>query len=456
LTRRKLVATRRRPDLFRCACLFVAVLLFLTFPLQTFSYAILAHQAIIDVVWESHLKPILRQKYPHATEDELDSAEAYAYGGSIIQDLGYYPHGSTLFSDLTHYVRSGDFIQALFRNSHDVYDYAFALGALAHYATDIEGHSLATNKAVPLLYPKLKKKYGIEVTYEDDPLAHAKTEFGFDVLQVARGHYASQDFHDFIGFEVSQSALDQAFAETYGLELRNVLSDEDKALNSYRRDVSTLIPKATRIAWSLKSKDIQAAEPSATHRKFLYNLSRSDYEKEWGKDYTQPTSGDKFLAFLYRLLPKIGPLRVLQLRLPTPDTEKLFEASFNAALDTYGGLLVEVRKGDLNLPNTNFDVGSATPPGKYHMSDAAQARLLDELTKQNFHGVTPSIRSEILDFFSNPDAPYSVKKDPKKWQRVQDELAQLRQYQIPPVSSGKSSVGVPGVPLQRETNVSLR
>jgi hypothetical protein len=356
------------------------------------------------------------------------------------------------FSDLTHYVRSGDFVQALFRNSHDVYDYAFALGALAHYATDIDGHSLATNKAVPLLYPKLRKKYGTEVTYEDDPLAHAKTEFGFDVLQVARGHYASQDFHDFIGFEVSQPALDQAFAETYGLELKDVLSDEDKALNSYRRDVSTLIPKATRIAWSLKSKDIQAAEPGATHRRFLYNLSRADYEKEWGKDYARPTFNDKFLAFLWKLLPKIGPLRVLQLKLPTPDTEKLFEASFNASLDTYRGFLAEVRKGDLNLPNTNFDVGSATPPGKYRMSDEAQARLLHELAKRNFQGVTPAIRAEILDFFSVPNAPYSIKKDAGKWQQAQDELSQLRQFQVPPKNPPKAAL----VPAEHERSVSLR
>ena len=452
MIRRKRAAPRKRPPLLQATCVFLALLTTLAAPVETFSYAILAHQAIVDVVWESHLKPLLRQKYPHATEDELDAAEAYAYGGSIIQDLGYYPHGSIFISDLTHYVRSGDFVESLFRNSHDVYDYAFALGALAHYATDIEGHSLATNRAVPILYPKLRKKYGDHVTYEDDPLAHAKTEFGFDVLQVARGHYASEDYHDFIGFEVSQPVLDQAFAETYGLELRNVLSDEDKALNSYRYDVSKLIPRATRIAWSLKKSDIRAAEPGETHRKFLYNLKRAQYEKEYGNNYTQPTFGDKFLAFLYRLLPKFGPLRVLQLRLPTPDTEKLFEASFNASLDQYRRLLAQVKAGDLNFPNTNFDVGRPTPPGKYRMADNAQARLLHELAKENFKGLTPAIRAEILDFFSVPDAPYSVKKDPKKWQQLQEELVQLRDFKIPPNQQKAAT----SVAAQDESQASLR
>src|SRR5437660_1235326 len=257
--------------------LFVFLLtIVLVWPESAGAYAVLSHEAIIDAAWERHIKPLLLKKYPQATEEALSRAQAYAYGGSIIQDLGYYPHGSPFFSDLTHYVRSGDFVLALLRDAQNVYDYAFALGALSHYATDNQGHRLATNRAVPILYPKLKSRFGDFVTYEDDTLAHVKTEFGFDVLQVAKGQYAPESYHDFIGFEVSRPLLDQAFQQVYGVELISVLDDEEKALNSYRRDVSRLIPQATRIAWSLKSKEIKADEPGATHRKFLYNLSRSE------------------------------------------------------------------------------------------------------------------------------------------------------------------------------------
>ncbi len=129
-------------------------------------------------------------------------------------------------------------------------------GALAHYAADNDGHRIGVNRAVPVLYPKLKKKYGDSVTYEEDQLAHVKTEFGFDVLEVAQGRYASDNYHDFIGFGVSVPLLEQAFQETYGLDLKSVLTDEDKVLESYRYDVSQLLPKATRIAWSLKKNDI--------------------------------------------------------------------------------------------------------------------------------------------------------------------------------------------------------
>src|SRR5580704_10377285 len=287
----------------------VGLALFLGWPGNAEAYAVLAHEAIIDSAWNTNLRPLLLKRFPRATAEELKEAHGYAYGGAIIQDMGYYPHGSFFFSDLTHYVRSGDFVLALIRDSKDLDGYAFALGALAHYAADNEGHPLGTNRAVPLLYPKLKKKYGDSVTYEEDKLAHVKTEFGFDILEVAQGRYAPDNYHDFIGFNVSVPLLEQAFQETYGLDLKNVLSDEDKVLGSYRRDVSRLLPEATRVAWSLKKDEIMKDQPGITRKKFLYNLSRASYEKNWGNKYSPPTAGERFLAFLTRIIPKIGPLK---------------------------------------------------------------------------------------------------------------------------------------------------
>src|ERR1700758_4252978 len=188
-------------------------------------YSILAHEAIIDAAWDVSLRPLLLQRFPNASHEELKNAHAYAYGGAIIQDLGYYPHGSHFFSDLTHYVRSGDFIEALLKDSKDINGYAFALGALSHYAADNDGHRIGTNPSVPMLYPKLAKKYGNYITYEQDPLAHVKTEFGFDVLEVAKQRYAPDSYHDFIGFAVDAPLLEQAFRETYGLDIKVGLPD---------------------------------------------------------------------------------------------------------------------------------------------------------------------------------------------------------------------------------------
>jgi hypothetical protein len=420
--------------------LVLTLLLALAIPLRCFAYAVLSHEAIIDTVWDTNLKPLLLKRFPKSTPDELRQAHGYAYGGAIIQDMGYYPHGTHFFSDLTHYVRSGDFIVALLSDAKDLNDYAFALGSLAHYAADNDGHSIGTNRAVPILYPKLKKKFGSPVTYEEDPLAHVKTEFGFDVIEVAQHRYAPDSYHDFIGFQVAAPLLEQAFQETYGLPLKAVLPEEEETLNSYRHAVSQQLPKATRIAWSLKQKDIQKDMPGMTKKKFLYNLSRASYEKQWGNKYQQPTFGEKFMAFLTRLLPKIGPLRVLQFRAPTPQTEKMFEDSFNATLVRYKTLIGQVgATSHMQLQNDNFDTGEVSPPGKYRMNDDTYAKLLDKLATDKFAGVTPELRAEIEKFFSDPNAPYATKRDPKAWAKVQTELDQLKSMPVTAPISAKST-----------------
>jgi hypothetical protein len=407
-------------------------------PKPSEAYSIMAHEAIIDAGWDISVKPLLLQRFPEATPEELKHAHGYAYGGAIIQDLGYYPHGSHFFSDLTHYCRSGDFILALLRDSQDLNGYAFALGALSHYAADNDGHKIATNPSVPILYPDLKKKYGDVVTYEQDPLAHLKTEFGFDVLEVARQRFAPDSYHDFIGFEVDKPLLERAFRETYGLELKSVLTDEDKVIGSYRRAVSKQIPEATRIAWTLKKDDILKDEPSLTKRKFLYNLSRASYEKNWGKEYQKPTVFERFLAFLAKLFPKVGPLKVLKLRTPTPETERKFEASFNAALDRYKLLLTQTRTGTPDIPNDNFDTGTVTPPGVYFMNDDVHAELIEKLAKQNFAGITPDLRAELLQYYSDPNAPNATKRKPKDWTKVQVALQQLKNTPATPETAETS------------------
>jgi hypothetical protein len=399
-------------------------------------YSVLTHEAIIDAAWDMSIRPVLLQRFPNASPEELKIAHGYAYGGAIIQDLGYYPHGSHFFSDLTHYCRSGDFILALLRDSQDLNGYAFAIGAVSHYAGDNDGHRLGINPSVPILYPKLRDKYGNFVTYEEDPLAHIKTEFGFDVLEVARQRYAPDSYRDFIGFQVDLLLLERAFRETYGLELKSVLSDENKVIGSYRHDVSQLIPRATRIAWTLKKNEIQRDEPSMTKRKFLYNLSRASYEKNWGRNYQKPTTYERFLAFLYKLLPKFGPLRVLQLRTPTPQTEHMFEASFNVALDRYKALLAQTRTSTPEVPDVNLDTGGPTPPGVYFKNDNVRAKLLEKLAEQNFAGVTPGLRADLLHFYADPNAPYATKRNAKQWNKLQIDLKRLKDS-LPTASAGE-------------------
>src|ERR1700743_121964 len=114
------------------APLMFSLLLVISRAPQCAGYSVLAHEAIIDAAWKDGIVPLLLSRFPYATPEELLEAHSYAYGGAIIQDLGYYPFGSKFFSDLTHYVRSGDFVLALLRDAQDLNEYAFALGAAAH------------------------------------------------------------------------------------------------------------------------------------------------------------------------------------------------------------------------------------------------------------------------------------------------------------------------------------
>src|SRR5487761_229963 len=228
------------------------ILLLLAFLARTSQgYSVLTHEAIIDAEWNPVIVPLLLKRFPAATPEELKEAHAYAYGGAIIQDMGYYPLGSKFFSDLAHYVRSGDFVLNLLNEAQDLNEYAFALGSLAHFAADNWGHPVAINKIVPMMYPRLKKKFGPVVTYADNPAAHLKVEFSIDVIQVARGHYAPETYHDFIGFQVAKPALERAFAKTYSLEMPSLFFNEDLAIGTYRHTVSSILPTMTKAAWKL-------------------------------------------------------------------------------------------------------------------------------------------------------------------------------------------------------------
>jgi hypothetical protein len=393
------------------ACLSGIVLL--GFPPQARSYSVLTHETIIDVLWLGSIRPVLLKRFPQATEAQIKEAHAYAYGGCIIQDLGYYPFGSHFFSDLVHYVRSADFLQALLDESRDLDEYAFALGAVAHYGADMEGHSMAVNRSVPLLYPKLRKQFGDEVTYADNPSAHLKTEFGFDVLQVARGHYAPTAYHDFIGFEVSKDLLDRAFQKTYGLKLKDLFHTLDLALGTYRFSVSTILPTLTKTAWSLKSQEIMKDQPTISRQQFLYNLQRASFEKEWGATYEHPKFGARALAFFFRLMPRLGPLKGLGFKVPTPQTEKMFEDSFDAAVRRDRQSFVEAEAGVLRMSNRDLDTGKPVSPGEYAFTDRSYDQLLVKLAGKNFEAVTPELRENILSFYAKMKAPDRHGIDPQ-------------------------------------------
>jgi hypothetical protein len=395
------------------------------------AYSVLTHEEIVDLLWADEIRPLLLKRFPGLSEDQIKEAHSYAYGGAVIQDLGYYPFSSVEFSNLVHYVRSGDFVRELLVESADVNEYAFALGALAHYTSDITGHSMAVNQAVAIEYPRLRAKFGKSVTYAEDRTAHLKTEFGFDMIQVAKNRYASQQYHDFIGFKVSKPLLERVFPVVYGLELKDVLVHEDVAIGSYRFFVSRMIPEMTQVALQTHKKDMMREHPDFAKKQFLYRLSRSDYEKEWGKDYTKPGFGTRILSTLLRYMPKIGPFKGLGFKNPTPQTEDLYFKSINLTVDEYRISLRAVGTNSLLLPNCDLDSGEATKAAEYSLTDDTYAKLLAQLSERKFDLTSPDLRADILKFYSDLSVPIETKKDPVRWQGVLAELEQLKS--APPV-----------------------
>ena len=365
----------------RCrAVLALALITLLVPPQPARAYSVLSHEQVVDLAWKSHIVPLLRQRYSGITPDQIKEAHAYAYGGAIIQDMGYYPFGNKLFSDMTHYVRSGDFVENLIREAQNPDEVAFALGALAHYTSDSLGHP-AVNRATASEYPRLRRRYGPVVLYDQDPEAHLQTEFGFDVLEVTQRRYAPEAFHDFIGFAVAKPVLERAFQDTYGLPLNVVLTNEDLAIGTYRKTVSGLLPKMTQVAVADYGKQMQQAEPAFVPKKLIYRENKADYQKRFGNSYQRPGFGTRVLAFLLKLIPKIGPLKDLALRVPSADAQKAFLTGMDTVVDNYHQSINQLRaepadRPTLQLRAVNLDTGQPTAPGSYPLADQTYARYL--------------------------------------------------------------------------------
>lgn len=407
-------------------------------------YSVLGHEALIDAAWKPFIVPLLLGRYPHATHAQLREAHAFAYGGCVIQDMGYYPLGNKFFSELTHYVRSGDFVEALLRDSRNIDEYAFALGALSHYVADNTGHPLAVNLSVPKMYPRLRKKYGKRVTYEENPTAHVMTEFSFDVVQITGAGYLPKTYHNFVGFNVPKPLLGRAFKDTYGLKLSRLFWSEGLSLWLYQLSASEIIPDLGQILWRHKRKQLYRVDPQIVTARFAYRLSPQNYERPFGRGrrgrrlelwrwhwkaaakQTNVRLVSRVLVLFVEVLPKVGPLRTLQFKPPTVPVQDLFIKAFDVTVTRYESDLSKLHHHGLALPEENLDTGKPVQAGQYFLADETYAQLLNDLAKHHFRGLTPELRQNILAFYKNLNAPIVTKEHPRKWRKTLRELAALK------------------------------
>ena len=395
-------------------------------PLQSSAYSVLTHEALIDVTWDNTIQPLLLKRYPASTEAQLKDAHAYAYGGAVVPDMGYYPFGSKLFTNLVHYVRSGDFVNAALDEARDINEYAFALGILCHYNADKYGHPMATNHCVPLVYTKDKEKFGTIVTYQQDPISHIRMEFGFDILQTARGNYATEKYHDFIGFKVSQPLLERAFLKTYGLDINDIFKDLPLAISTFRWIIKDFFPTITRAAWSSKKKEIRKSTPGITKRKFEYKMRKANYYHEYGGKHENPGFFPGVLSVIFRGLPKIGPLKDLKVKVPGPEAEKLFIQSFDTVQAHYTRILKTFPEKNPCFTNIDFDTGNNTTPGEYVLADETYMDFLLKLKDNNFKHLNVALKQNIIKYYGSCNEQLAAIAGVDKWTQVSNALDTLK------------------------------
>jgi hypothetical protein len=403
------------------ACTLLLVWFFIINPSHTNGFALLSHEAIINECWEKSILPLLKQEYPLAKPEQIREARAYVYGGALMPDIGYFPFGSSLFSQLVHYVRSGDFVNAVIEEAEDLNEYAFGLGLLCHYYADMYGHPMATNRAVPIMFPKLKKKYGDTVSFEQSPVGHVRTEFGFDVIQTAKGNYDLEAQHDFIDFKVSEPVLKRAFLKTYGMELKNVFRSLPVAVKTFRFAVKQMFPELTKDAWIIRKSIITQINPLADRETYTRTMDRKTYKRDFGR----PKIKSSLFSLLMGVLPKVGPFAGLKFKAPNDETEKLFDESIKTILHQYTSALTRIKSDSISSENINYDTGKKTAAGEYKLADKSYYTLLKMMKSKNFEYVNEGLYQHINAFYNHKEIKKGNKDNSHRKKKIVKLLLML-------------------------------
>jgi Zinc dependent phospholipase C len=412
----------RRTTLFKT----IALLALLLTATPGVPYSIQTHEELIDLAWKQSIRPILLKQYPTLTDAQLREAHGYAYGGCAIQDFGYYPFGNKFFSDLTHYVRSGDFVLSLLHNAQTPNELAFAIGSLSHYIGDTIGHSSAINLSVPVEFPKLEKRYGANVNYAEDPHAHVQTEFAFDINQLSKRRFAPSAYLKYVGLEVPRPLLAKSFFETYGLKLPDIIGTKQTSIRIYRFAARSFLPSIARAETILHKKNFPTDLPSSDLDTLAKDLTQASADNDWEK-YRHPPGfrSHVFAGFIY-VLPKFGTLKLLAIKGPNQNTEDLYIKSVNRSIKYLRLTLNHYDTIQNYLPNRDLDTGLKVKPGGYPLADRTYAKLLAMLTKNPDQSIPAQVKQDLVDYYADPQAPITTKNNPAQWAEVQANLKTLQ------------------------------
>jgi hypothetical protein len=402
----------------------ILLVLFASAPLAG-AYSVLTHEEIIDLTWADSIQPLLLHRFPNLTPEQLRDAHAYAYGGCVIQDMGYYPFGKPSFSDLLHYVRTGDFIAALFRESKTPDDVAFSIGALSHYLGDTIGHPEAVDLAVGKSFPELAAKYGPNVNYAEGKHQHVRAEFAFDINDIAKHRLAPERYLNHVGFAVPVPLLTRAFYDVYGLDLGKVLHSSHPKLRGYRFAVRTLLPRVAYAETQLYRSRMPPDVPSPALDEFTKEVAALSTANNWAAYRRHAGIGTHLLAGFIFILPKIGALSDLSLRGPPPSAEQDYVNSLMHTTEAFRQKLAKATKSD-GLLNLDLDTGDLVSPGTYSLEDYTYAALLHEMTSDPATPIPFGVKRDLLAYFTDPAKAKYLQRKHGLLEQVEADLPILK------------------------------
>jgi len=216
-----------------------------------------------------HINALLLKKIPAGKPRRIEQAQAYAYGGAIIQDSWLLPIRQPLFKR-PHAFTSAAAIssKALLARRQGCPRVRFSPSVRSRITLRTTTViASAPTEPFPICYRPPEEIRRQRFVLRTTGWRHVKTDLVSTSTKSAE-RYAPDSYHDFIGFEVSRPVFEQAFRETYALSER-VLCERKTKFSSYRHDVSSIQSHASP---GTSRKTIKDDIQNATKRKFLFNL----------------------------------------------------------------------------------------------------------------------------------------------------------------------------------------
>jgi hypothetical protein len=232
-----------------------------------------------------------------------------------------------------------------------------------------------------------------------------------------------------VGLRVPNRLLAQAFEETYSLPLRDVVGPCRPAMRSYRTSVRSFLPRFAYAETVIHRNDFPPDMANASFQTFLDHIERADFQKVWNRYRRVPGIKTNLLALLIRILPRIGALSDLAIKIPTEDTQDLYVKSVNRTIEVYAGFLKQLavtRQLAEPIPNRDLDTGERTRPGAYARTDNTYATLLHKIARSPQRPIATDLKQNVLDYYSDANAPITTKKNGKAWAEVTKDIAVLR------------------------------